>query len=55
MQYLNNNIKHINESLDSKNANLVLVKLGIKFHRTVYEHLLQYNYNSTGKNKYIFI
>ncbi|XP_025419969.1 exocyst complex component 5 [Sipha flava] len=48
VQYLSANIKHIRECLDTKNAELVLAELGIKFHRIIYEHLLQYTYNSAG-------
>ncbi|KAL5238755.1 hypothetical protein ACI65C_006165 [Semiaphis heraclei] len=48
VQYLGSNIKHIRQCLDAKNAELVLAELGIKFHRIVYEHLLQYTYNSAG-------
>lgn len=53
MQYLNSNIKHIRECLDGKNAELVFAELGIKFHRIIYEHLLQFTYNSAGKNSYL--
>lgn len=49
VQYLSNNIKHIRECLDAKNANLILVELGIKFHRIIYDHLLQFTYNSAGR------
>ncbi|VVC29722.1 Hypothetical protein CINCED_3A010914 [Cinara cedri] len=48
VQYLSSNIKHIRECLDDKNAELVFVELGIKFHRIIYEHLLQFTYNSAG-------
>lgn len=54
VQYLSSNIKHIRECLDTKNADLVLAELGIKFHRIIYEHLLQYTYNSAGKNSLLF-
>ncbi|XP_050438266.1 exocyst complex component 5 [Adelges cooleyi] len=48
VQYLNSNIKHIRQCLDVKNADLVLAELGVRFHRVIYEHLLQYTYNSAG-------
>lgn len=52
VQYLSSNIKRIRECLDSKNADLVLAELGIRFHRIIYEHLLQYTYNSAGGSSY---
>lgn len=42
-------IKLIQECLHGKNAENVLVELGIRFHRVIYDHLGQFSYNSAGK------
>jgi hypothetical protein len=41
-------INKINACLDGKNVNSVLQELGIKFHRTIYDHIFRYEYNETG-------
>uniref|UniRef100_A0A069DWN9 Exocyst complex component 5 n=1 Tax=Panstrongylus megistus TaxID=65343 RepID=A0A069DWN9_9HEMI len=48
VQYMSDNIKHIRESLDGTNRELVMTELGCRFHRVIYEHLQQFQYNSTG-------
>ncbi|KAK9497068.1 hypothetical protein O3M35_004447 [Rhynocoris fuscipes] len=48
VQYLNDNISHIKQCLDGRNLELVMTELGCRFHRVIYEHLLQFQYNSTG-------
>ncbi len=48
VQYMRKSIKLIQECLHGKNAENVLVELGVRFHRVVYDHLCQYTYNSAG-------
>lgn len=45
-QYINNCIAQIKKTIDGENLNEVLQELGIRFHRVIYEHLLQYQYNT---------
>jgi exocyst complex component 5 len=45
-QYINNCVAQIKKSIDGENLNEVLQELGIRFHRVIYEHLLQYQYNT---------
>lgn len=48
VQFMRKSIKLIQECLHGKNTENVLIELGIRFHRVIYEHLLQYTYNSAG-------
>ncbi|KAK0181895.1 hypothetical protein PV327_000079 [Microctonus hyperodae] len=48
VQYVTGMIRHIRDSLDGKNAENVLTELGIRFHRVIYEHLQQFQFNSAG-------
>jgi exocyst complex component 5 len=45
-QHLNQCIAQIKKSIDGDNLNEVLQELGVRFHRVIYEHLLQYQYNT---------
>ncbi|KAH0566576.1 exocyst complex component 5 [Cotesia glomerata] len=47
-QYVTGMIRHIRDTLDGKNAENVLTELGIRFHRVIYEHLQQFQFNSAG-------
>lgn len=47
-QYVSGMIKHIKERMDGKSLENVLTELGIRFHRVVYEHLQQFQFNSAG-------
>jgi len=40
--------KKIRDSLDGRNVEWVLQELGIRLHRTVYEHLMQFQFASAG-------
>lgn len=46
--YLSSCIKQIKSCLDGSNVHTVLTELGVRFHRVIYEHLLQFQYNSAG-------
>ncbi|KAK7601024.1 hypothetical protein V9T40_008465 [Parthenolecanium corni] len=46
--FMRKSIKLIQECLHGKNAENVLIELGIRFHRVIYDHLCQYSYNSAG-------
>ncbi|GJQ76380.1 hypothetical protein Trydic_g2098 [Trypoxylus dichotomus] len=48
IQYINNIIAQIKNTLDGNNVNAVLQELGIKLHKVIYEHLLQFQYSTTG-------
>lgn len=48
VQYISNTIKRIKSCLDGKNAESVLLELGIRLHRVIYEHLQQFQFNSVG-------
>lgn len=45
-QHLNVCIAQIKKTIDGENLIEVLQELGIRFHRVIYEHLLQYQYNT---------
>lgn len=35
--------------LDGNNVSAVLQELGIRLHRVIYDHMLQFQYNTAGK------
>ncbi|XP_058791002.1 exocyst complex component 5 [Phymastichus coffea] len=47
-QYVSGMIRHIRDRLDGKGLENVLTELGIRFHRVIYEHLQQFQFNSAG-------
>lgn len=47
-QFIASIIKHVRDKLDGKSLENVLTELGIRFHRTIYEHLQQFQFNSAG-------
>lgn len=48
VKFMTSVVNQIKDSLDGKNVEAVLKELGIRFHRLVYEHLLQQQVNSVG-------
>ncbi|CAG9859830.1 unnamed protein product [Phyllotreta striolata] len=48
LNYVNSIIKEIKTNLDGNNVTAILQELGIRLHRVVYEHMLQYQYNTAG-------
>ncbi|CAD5123845.1 DgyrCDS12151 [Dimorphilus gyrociliatus] len=46
--YLEKEISDINRCLDGENLYATLQELGIKFHSTVYDHILKFQYDNTG-------
>ena len=48
VQYIGSTIKRIQACLDGKNAESVMLELGIRLHRVIYEHLQQFQFNSIG-------
>ncbi|KAL0270096.1 UNVERIFIED_CONTAM: hypothetical protein PYX00_007615 [Menopon gallinae] len=48
VQFMSKMVEKIRESLDDKNAENVLTELGTRFHRVIYEHLQQYQFNTAG-------
>jgi len=47
-KFMKAQVERIRESLDGENVKAVLTELGTRFHRVIYEHLQQFQYNSTG-------
>jgi len=47
-KFMKSQVETIRQSLDGKNVDAVLTELGTRFHRVIYEHLQQFQYNSTG-------
>ena len=45
---MNSQLGVIRFGLDGKNIEVVLTEFGIRFHRVVYDHLMQFQYNSFG-------
>jgi exocyst complex component 5 len=45
-QFINICIAQIKKTIDGENLTEVLQELGFRFHRVIYEHLLQYQYNT---------
>lgn len=52
LSYISTTIKDIKTNLDGNNVIGVLQELGIRFHRVIYDHMLQFQYNTAGKNVY---
>jgi len=48
VKYVNSQLSVIRFGLDGKNIEAVLTEFGIRFHRVVFDHLLQFQYNSFG-------
>uniref|UniRef100_A0ABM0MH06 Exocyst complex component 5-like n=1 Tax=Saccoglossus kowalevskii TaxID=10224 RepID=A0ABM0MH06_SACKO len=48
VQFVNVQAMNIIKPLDGKNVSTVLTEFGVRFHRTIYEHLQQFTYNSEG-------
>lgn len=47
-KYMAGVVQQVRSGLDGKNVDAALRELGIRFHRTVFEHLQQYQYSSMG-------
>jgi hypothetical protein len=47
-QYITNVIKEIKSNLDGNNVTALLQEVGIRLHRVVYDHLLQFQFNTPG-------
>ncbi|KAL5008482.1 hypothetical protein ScPMuIL_014063 [Solemya velum] len=48
VKFLNCQMQSIRDSLDGKNVEVVLTELGTRFHRLIYDHIQQFQYNSLG-------
>ncbi|KAJ8788371.1 hypothetical protein J1605_000427 [Eschrichtius robustus] len=46
--YVRKQVEKIKNSMDGKNVDTVLMELGVRFHRLIYEHLQQYSYSCMG-------
>lgn len=47
-QYITSSINQIKGNLDGNNVSAVLQELGIRLHRVIYDHMLQFQYNTAG-------
>ncbi|CAO1426337.1 unnamed protein product [Diamesa hyperborea] len=48
VQFLNASIYQIKKTIDGENMTDMLQEFGIRFHRVIYDHLQQYQYNTLG-------
>ncbi|KAG8234088.1 hypothetical protein J437_LFUL014617 [Ladona fulva] len=48
VQFVSKMVYRIRDSLDGKNVEALMLELGSRFHRVIYEHLQQFQYNSSG-------
>ncbi|KAF7385575.1 hypothetical protein HZH68_014005 [Vespula germanica] len=48
VQYVTGMIRHIRNTLDGKNLETALTELGVRFHKVIYDHLQQFQFNSAG-------
>ncbi|XP_069683287.1 exocyst complex component 5 [Periplaneta americana] len=48
VQYVGSMVDRIRDSLDGKNVESLMMEFGARFHRVIYEHLQQFQYNSAG-------
>ncbi|GAB6031799.1 hypothetical protein CHUAL_010201 [Chamberlinius hualienensis] len=48
VHFLESCIEKFRDSIDGKNVEITLLDMGTRFHRVVYEHLQQFQYNSDG-------
>jgi len=46
--YINSVITAIRSQIDGENLDALLLEMGLRLHKIVYDHLLQYQYNSMG-------
>ncbi|KAF2882433.1 hypothetical protein ILUMI_23752 [Ignelater luminosus] len=47
-QYIKNIINQIQSNMDGNNVSALLQELGIRLHRVIYDHMLQFQYNTAG-------
>lgn len=48
IKFVNYQVDKIRESMDGNNIEVVLMELGIRLHRVIYDHLQQFTYSSSG-------
>lgn len=48
VQFVNGQVEKIKDCLDGKNVEAVLLELGSRFHRVIFDHLLQFQYSFVG-------
>ena len=48
VRYINGVVERIRDSLDGHNLESVLLELGLRFHRTILDHLMKFEYSATG-------
>lgn len=48
VKYITKIIEKVRDSLDGTNVDAVLLELGVRFHRTIYEHIQTFQYSTVG-------
>lgn len=48
VKYVTKCIEKLRDSLDGTNVDAVLLELGVRFHRTIYEHIQTFQYSTVG-------
>ncbi|XP_076028740.1 exocyst complex component Sec10 [Oratosquilla oratoria] len=48
VRWINSVLEKLRDSLDGHNLESVLLELGIRLHRTIFDHLMRFEYNTTG-------
>ncbi len=48
VRFVSHQHSKIRESMDGRNVETVLLELGVRVHKVIYDHLLQFSYSSTG-------
>lgn len=55
VRFVNIQVGKMKDSMDGKNIEAVLMELGVRIHRVIYEHLLMFQYSSVGKSLQDFL
>lgn len=48
VRFLGHQHDKVKDSMDGNNIEVVLLELGVRVHRVIYDHLLQFTYSSAG-------
>ena len=55
VQFVSSQHRVIQTNMDGKNVEAVLLELGTRLHRTIYDHLTQFTYNSLGNSSSYYV
>ena len=48
VKFVNGQVEKVRDCIDGKNIELVLLELGLRLHRVIYDHLLSFTYGDHG-------